>query len=88
MPNRTMMCILHDHLMEEKHEITGQEIRKQASDLVDVLMEKLGADDKKIFEEILSLGLHTECNSNEDHFVLGFRTGFQLAMEVTNYGNQ
>lgn len=82
------MCILHDHLVEESHETTGQETRKKAANLVEVLMEKLGADDKKIFEEILSLGLYTECNSNEDHFVLGFRTGFQLAMEVTNYGNQ
>ncbi|MFI3255254.1 MAG: hypothetical protein R3Y63_13110 [Eubacteriales bacterium] len=88
MPNRTMMCILHDHLVEEKHEVTGQEIRKKASDLVDAFMERLNEEEKKAFEEILNAGLHTECNSNEDHFVLGFRTGFQLAMEVTSYGNQ
>ncbi len=87
MPNREIICILYNYLMEEKHEVTDSAQRKATAEIVDRLTDRLVEQDKEDFNELLSLWLNMECNSNEDSFVLGFRTGFKLASEVNDHGN-
>lgn len=88
MANRQNIIILHDYLVEEKYETTGCENRKESAEVVEKLEKILGEDEKKLFEKLLNLWMHIECDSNEDHFVLGFRTGFKMALEVTEHGNE
>ncbi len=87
MANRKIMCILHDYLLGEKYEVTGEEANKESADLVEKINTKLNEEEKKDFEKLLDLWLEMECTSTEDNFVLGMRTGFQLALEVLDYGN-
>lgn len=87
MGNRKLMCILHNFLLEEKYEVTGKEERSKSVDLVDKIRENLKGDELKDFDTLLDLWMGMECDSNEDNFVLGFRTGFHLALEVLIDGN-
>ncbi len=87
MANRKNITILHDYLVEEKFETTGSETRKESAEVVEELEKLLNDEEKKLFEKLLNLWMHIECDSNEDNFVLGFRTGFKMALEVMEHGN-
>ncbi len=67
MKPREILCILHDHFLQEQHESTGTVARLKSCDIVEKIQNNLNEEENKDFEKLLDLWMELECSSNEDN---------------------
>ncbi len=59
-----------------------REIQTKVSDLEDAINQKLTAEDKKLFDELLSACSDLSTANGEDCFIEGFRLGARMILEI------
>ncbi len=87
MEDRKITTIIYDRLNEDFIPKGGKEARRKSVEVVGTLEKCLNDEEKKHLDQLLDLWMEMECESNESKFNLGFRAGFQLALEVLDRGN-
>ncbi|MFI3254623.1 MAG: hypothetical protein R3Y63_09845 [Eubacteriales bacterium] len=86
MVNHEMISEIYYHAVEESRDMKKPSpsalARQKSYEKVETLKKSLNEEEKKLFEQILQDRIDMECVSNEENFVLGFRTGTKLMDEI------
>lgn len=92
MSDHKMLSDLYYHLVEEisnqPKKPTNADNRQKSHDTVEELEKLLNPDEKAVLHKLLEQWMDMEVASNEECFVLGFRTGAKLMKEILDVEGQ